>query len=69
MNKICRKNQKLLSAYVDGMLPEKAKKSFAEHLDSCPECRKALQEMEFLRGLLREFPEKHPGLGFETAIL
>ncbi|MFA7328675.1 MAG: hypothetical protein WC081_04120, partial [Candidatus Ratteibacteria bacterium] len=40
-----------------------------EHLDSCPECRKALQEMEFLRGLLREFPEKHPGLGFETAIL
>ncbi len=69
MNRICRKNQGLLSAYVDGMLPEKAKKSFAAHLDSCPECRQALRETELLRELLREFPEKHPGPGFETAIL
>ncbi len=69
MNRICRKNQKLFSAYIDGMLPERAKKSFAGHLDSCPECRKALQELELLRELLREFPEKHPGPGFETAIL
>ncbi|MBU2495535.1 MAG: zf-HC2 domain-containing protein [Candidatus Omnitrophica bacterium] len=69
MNRICRKNQKLLSAYVDGMLPERARKFFDGHLDSCPECRKALQELELLRELLREFPEKHPGLGFETAIL
>jgi len=69
MNRMCRKNQKLLSAYVDGMLPDKAKKSLAVHLDSCPECRKALQELELLRGLLREFPEKRPGPGFETAIL
>lgn len=69
MNIICRKNQKLLSAFVDEMLPEKAKKAFTSHLESCPECRKALQEMELLRELLREFPEKHPGLGFETAIL
>ena len=69
MNRICRKNQKLLSACVDGMLPERAKKSFDGHLNSCPECRKALQELELLRELLREFPEKHPGLGFETAIL
>ena len=69
MKRICRKSQKLLSAYVDGMLSEKAKKSFAVHLDSCPECRKALQEMELLCKLLREFPEKDPGLGFETAIL
>lgn len=69
MNRICRKNQKLLSAYVDGMLPEKSQKTFAGHLDSCPECRKALQELELLRELLREFPEKHPGPGFETAIL
>jgi len=69
MNRICRKNRKLFSAYVDGMLPEKAKKSFAGHLDSCPECRKALKELELLRELLREFPEKHPGPGFETAIL
>ncbi len=69
MNRICRKNQKLLSAYVDGMLSEKAKKSFAAHLDFCTECRKALRETELLRELLREFPEKDPGLGFETAIL
>ena len=69
MNRICRKNQKLLSAYIDRMLPEKAKKYFAGHLDSCPECQKALQELELLRELLREFPEKYPGLGFETAIL
>ena len=69
MKRICRKNQKLLSAYVDEMLSEKAKKSFTVHLDSCPECRKALQELELLRELLREFPEKDPGPGFETAIL
>ena len=69
MNRICRKNQKLLSAYVDGMLSEKAKKYFTGHLDSCPECRQALKELELLRELLREFPEKHPGPGFETAIL
>ncbi|MFH2069103.1 MAG: zf-HC2 domain-containing protein [Candidatus Omnitrophota bacterium] len=69
MNRICRKNQELLSAYVDGMLSEKVKKYFTGHLDSCPECQKALQELELLRKLLREFPEKHPGPGFETAIL
>ena len=69
MNRICRKNQKLLSAYVDGMLPERVRKFFTGHLDSCPECRKALQELELLRELLREFPEKHPGPRFETAIL
>ena len=39
MNRICRKNQKLLSAYVDGMLPEKAKKTFSVLLFRISCCR------------------------------
>ena len=62
-------NRELLSAYLDDMLPEGRKQKVKEHLDSCTECREIFQGLEAVRQLLRKYPLKDPGVGFQTAIL
>lgn len=69
MNKNFCKNQEVLSAYLDGMLPEERKSRVKGHVESCPECSQIIREMEAIRRLLAEYPEKDPGVGFETAVL
>lgn len=62
-------DRETFSAYFDDILQESEKQKIREHLGSCNECRKVLEEMEAVRKLLKECPVKEPGVGFQTAIL
>jgi predicted anti-sigma-YlaC factor YlaD len=49
-----QRQQRALSAYVDGELQGAEVRHLEEHLSGCGECRLKLQDLERLKGLLRQ---------------
>lgn len=45
-----------LAAYVDGELPVEVMAAIEEHLERCPDCRRALEDQRMVRSLLRAMP-------------
>jgi anti-sigma factor RsiW len=52
----CHEAGRLLDAYVDNELGSVESASFVEHLASCPDCRRRLEEREALGRLVRSLP-------------
>ena len=62
-----QRHQRALSAYVDGELQTAEVRHLEEHLSGCDECRVKLEDLEKLKGLLRQGledqgPEVSPAL-------
>jgi hypothetical protein len=60
----CDEAKAQLNEYLDQRLPERERLLVADHLDTCPACRERCQELQRLRGLLRESPELTPPESF-----
>ncbi len=57
----CTRTENLLSAYLDGDLPEREREGFAEHLRQCPLCAGEEKALKETLSLLRNLPaEKAP---------
>jgi hypothetical protein len=57
----CTRTENLLSAYLDGDLPEREREGFAEHLRRCPACAGEEKALKETLSLLRNLPaEKAP---------
>lgn len=52
----CRRTDELLSAYLDGDLPERERAGFAEHLRQCPRCTGEEKALKETLSLLRNLP-------------
>lgn len=65
----CHEAERLLDAYVDGELGPDDMASIAEHLETCAECRRRLEEREALGRLVRALPyyEVSPDLRTKVA--
>lgn len=63
----CRDIQKMLSAYLDGLLSADDKETVDRHLSSCVNCRESFEELEKARALLRDLKtlEPPPWLGIK----
>ncbi len=62
----CTRTDDLLSAYLDGDLPEREGEGFAEHLRHCPRCAGEEKALKETLSLLRNLPsEKAPSGLFE----
>src|SRR5690606_5529917 len=53
---VCADVRENISAYADGELSADERKSFEEHISSCPECRKELDDMVRIIKLCRSMP-------------
>ncbi len=53
----CKKVEKKISAYFDNELSSKEKETVTEHINSCLQCQKQLDELSKLEGILSEYPE------------
>lgn len=58
----CNRFAPLLTAYVEGGLPEKQKAKVAEHIKSCAACRQEAEELTALGQMLRAHPPAVPQL-------
>jgi anti-sigma factor RsiW len=57
----CTRTEDLLSAYLDGDLPEREREGFSEHLRQCPRCAGEEKALKETLSLLRNLPtEKAP---------
>lgn len=57
----CTRTENLLSAYLDGDLPEREREGFSEHLRQCPRCAGEEKALKETLSLLRNLPaEKAP---------
>ena len=57
----CTRTENLLSAYLDGDLPEREREGFAGHLRQCPRCAGEEKALKETLSLLRNLPaEKAP---------
>ncbi len=64
----CHQTQKLLSAYVDGMLSPSEKQELEAHLEKCSACK---SELDFLKNVLRtvhNLPPVKPPAGFRQSL-
>ena len=55
----CKTAQDTLPLYFDGELDRAASREFEAHLDTCPDCRAALIELDSLRSTLRHDAPRH----------
>jgi len=56
----CKKAKKLISDYVDGELDLTKRSSLEEHLESCEECRKILEDYKGIAGTARQLEAGSP---------
>ena len=56
----CKKAKKLISDYVDGELDMTKRSSLEEHLESCKECRKILEDYKRIAGTARQLEAGYP---------
>jgi anti-sigma factor RsiW len=54
----CQELVELVTAYLDGSLPETDRRAFDEHLASCPGCDRYLTQFRTTIDLLGELPEE-----------
>ena len=59
----CGRTDDLLSAYLDGDLPERERAGFAEHLRQCPRCAGEEKALKETLSLLRNLPAVHAPTG------
>lgn len=59
----------LLSALVDGELSPAQERAARSHLESCPGCRRELEEVTSARHLVRSLPDVAVPFGFERRLL
>lgn len=64
MNFKC-KMESMVSAYMDGALPPSGNRRFEAHLKECPVCRKSLETLTALDGVLKTVPDISPSPEFE----
>lgn len=60
----CNEIRDNLSLYIDDELNEEDKRLLEEHLKSCPECSKELEEYKKIIQMLNELPDEEPPVGF-----
>lgn len=60
----CNSIQRLLSDYIDGILPDKQIEKVDQHLMSCPKCRAVLSSLEKTNRILDLYIEKEPPAGY-----
>lgn len=65
----CKRFEEKLNACVDDRLPEDEIREFREHLDSCPHCARALEDLKKTKGLLGGLEEIEPPPWFEQKIM
>lgn len=56
----CNSIQRLLSDYIDGILPDDQKNKINQHLASCSKCREALKSLEKTNRILNLYVEREP---------
>ena len=61
----CEKAQMMASARLDGELDASELLALEKHLEGCPSCRRASEEMKKLQGLLGNFSAQAPRLDSE----
>lgn len=59
-SKPCRRLSRLLSAYVDGVLPNADRREVSVHIRDCDSCRRRHQQLEQARSLLKRLPRHAP---------
>lgn len=64
MTSPCRQEQ-LLSAYLDGELPDAQADELKMHLAECPDCRRALEAFGRSDTLIRDLPSLEPSAQFD----
>ncbi|MDA8126226.1 MAG: anti-sigma factor [Deltaproteobacteria bacterium] len=64
----CRHVQKRLSAYQDREVSRKEREQIANHLEGCPACRSAYDELEQAWQVLAMIPEIDAAPGFEKRL-
>ncbi|MFO7676717.1 MAG: zf-HC2 domain-containing protein [bacterium] len=60
MKEDCRSTRELLERFLDGELEPQAAEKVAAHLAGCPDCRRELEALEAVDGLVRQ--DEHPPL-------
>ncbi len=65
----CGQIQKIIPAYLDGMDSPEERAFIEKHLTSCVPCRKALEEYQKARELVRGLDEVEPPPGFAQRIM
>jgi len=64
MSNPCQRSEQL-SAYLDGALPQSQSDDVKAHLETCPECRKALEAFRSTDRLIRNLPALEPSADFD----
>jgi hypothetical protein len=65
----CKAIQEQLSEYMDGRLSEGERREIAAHLDACPACREALEQLQKVVDLVGELPYVTAPEGLHEKIL
>jgi anti-sigma factor RsiW len=65
----CREAQVQFSAYIDRELDAESNNGLSLHLQQCPHCREALNELEALDGKLRRLPRVELGPEFSSRLI
>ena len=66
---VCREFVELVTAYLEGTLPEGERARMDAHLAECEGCSAYLEDMRRLVGTLRETPEPPPDEATREALL
>lgn len=65
----CKKAQRLMSLWLDGMLTEKGERALLAHLQNCEHCQQVWRDWEQMRETLRLYPSITPSPEFDRKIL
>jgi anti-sigma factor RsiW len=65
----CTKIRKLISSYIDDQLGPDEKKAFVSHIQNCPGCRKALEEVQTVHELFTSAERFPVPYGFATKVM
>jgi hypothetical protein len=66
---VCKHIEQKLPAYLEDALPPQEKGLVEEHLASCPQCKKAMENLEKTEKLIREMDEVEPPPWFTQKIM
>ena len=66
---LCKDIEQKLPAYLEGVLSPQEKGLIEEHLASCPQCKKAIEDLEKTEKLIREMEVVEPPAWFTQKIM
>jgi anti-sigma-K factor RskA len=64
----CTKAKSLISDYSVGLLSDRTKSDFEGHLDSCPDCKSALEKLERVMSVVDSLPAMEPPAGLWNGV-